>query len=131
MIPALYVRLDALPLSPSGKVDRKALEEQAAGVSGRSREHVAPETPLERLLVRIWEDVLDHRPVGLHDDFFALGGNSLHVMQVTGALRDLFRREVPADQVFLAATTAGLVATLFPGEAERRAAEAVAESVLG
>lgn len=131
MIPTLYSWLDSLPLNTSGKVDRKALGERAAGVFGQAQEHVAPSTALEELLAQIWEEVLGHEPVGLEDDFFALGGNSLHVMQVLGALREIFQREIPADRIFLASTIERLIAEVFPGDAERCAAETVAQSVLG
>ena len=130
MIPRLYAWLDSLPLNASGKVDRKALEALAVNLSGHARDHVPPGTPVERLLAQIWEDVLGHAPVGLQDDFFALGGSSLDVMQVVAALRDIFQREIPADLVFLASTIGQLVPQLFPEEAERSAAERVAESVL-
>ncbi len=130
MIPAVYIWLDSLPLTASGKVDRKTLQVQAVEVSGRAREHVTPGTPLERLFVQVWEEVLGHEPVGLDDDFFALGGNSLHVMHVLAALREVFRREIPADRIFLASTIALLIPDLFPGDEERRAAEAIAQSVL-
>ncbi|HYO11903.1 MAG TPA: phosphopantetheine-binding protein, partial [Thermoanaerobaculia bacterium] len=74
---------------------------------------------------------LGHEPVGVDDDFFALGGNSLHVMQVLAALREVFQRDVPADLVFLASTIARFLEELFPGEAERTAAERLAEGILG
>ena len=131
MIPAVYAWEESLPLSSSGKVDRKALETRAAGISSRARDAVAPATPLERLLAQIWEEVLGVPSVSLQDDFFALGGSSLQVMQVLAALRDLFHLDVPADVVFLASTLDRLTAEVFPGEAERRAAESVAESFLG
>ncbi len=130
MVPALYVRLDALPVNASGKVDRRVLEERAAGDDDGAREHVPPATPLERLLAQIWEEGLGHGPVGLHDDFFALGAHSFHVMQVAGALRDLFVRDVPADLVFLASTVARLIDQLFPSSEERDAAEAIAVRLL-
>jgi len=130
MIPTVYAWLDSLPLTASGKVNRQALQAQAVALSGHAREQVAPSTPLERLFAQIWEEVLGHEPVGLDDDFFALGGNSLHVMQVLAALRDVFQHEIPADRIFLASTIARLIAELFPSDAERRAAETIAQSVL-
>ncbi|HET9225648.1 MAG TPA: amino acid adenylation domain-containing protein, partial [Thermoanaerobaculia bacterium] len=130
MIPRLYTWIDSLPLNTSGKVDRKALEAAADAVSGHARDHVPPETPVERLLAQIWEDVLGHSPVGLRDDFFALGGSSLDVMQVLAALRNIFQRDIPADLVFVASTIEQLVPNLFPEAAERDDAERVAESTL-
>ena len=130
MIPAVYVWLDRLPLNASGKVDRKALQIQASAVSGHAQEHVPPSTPLERLFAEVWEEVLGHDTVGLGDDFFAVGGSSLHVMQVLAVLREVFQREIPADRIYLAPTISRLIEELFPGEAERRAAEAVAQRAL-
>jgi microcystin synthetase protein McyB len=131
MIPGIYRWLDCLPLTAGGKVDRQALQAQAVAVSGQAREHATPGTPLEQLLAQIWEEVLGCEPVGLDDDFFALGGNSLHIMQVLAALHDIFRREIPADRIFLASTIARLITELFPGDPERHAAEAIAQSTLG
>ena len=131
MVPALYVRLDALPVNSSGKVDRKALAERAARGDGGAHRHVPPVTPLERLVAEIWDETLGHAPVGLHDDFFALGGNSFHVMQLAAALREVFAREVSVDLVFLASTVARLIDELFPSAAERAAAEDVAAALLG
>ncbi|HKI02159.1 MAG TPA: non-ribosomal peptide synthase/polyketide synthase, partial [Thermoanaerobaculia bacterium] len=78
MVPAAVVVLEALPLTPNGKVDRKALP----APEGRGeKELVAPRTELERFLVGLWQDVLGCASLGVHDDFFELGGNS-----ITGAM---------------------------------------------
>jgi amino acid adenylation domain-containing protein len=130
MIPALYVRLDSLPLNINGKVDRKALATQAAGIPRDAQEYVPPGTALEQLLARIWADLLGLKRVGRHDDFFALGGHSLHIMQVLSSVRELFQYEVPAERVFLSSTIAQLAEQLFPSELERLLAERVAETVL-
>ncbi|GAA1606701.1 hypothetical protein GCM10009804_73410 [Kribbella hippodromi] len=84
MVPGVYVPVPALPLSPNGKVDRKALaevpwEDHSAG----GREYVAPRTAVERQLAQIWQGVLGARqPIGVHDSFFALGGDSILSLQV-------------------------------------------------
>jgi amino acid adenylation domain-containing protein len=130
MIPAVYRWLDSLPLSAHGKVDRRALEEQAAALAGEAPGYVPPATALEQLTARIWRDVLGGKPVGLHDDFFALGGHSLHATQVASSLRDLLARDVTVDLVFLASTVAQVVAHLYPSEPERLAAERLAAAVL-
>jgi amino acid adenylation domain-containing protein len=130
MIPAVSVWVESLPMTSNGKVDRRALEALAADVSGRAQENVPPRTPLERLLAAIWEDVLGREGIGIEDDFFALGGHSLHAMQVLTALRQVFDREVPADLVFLAATISLLTEQLFPTAEERREAEEIAELAL-
>jgi amino acid adenylation domain-containing protein/thioester reductase-like protein len=97
MIPAAFAQLPALPLTPSGKVDRRALPdaepEAAAG-------YVAPRTPVEELLAQVWAEVLGRERVGARDDFFALGGHSLLATQVVSRLRSLFGIELPLRRLF-------------------------------
>ncbi len=78
MVPAQLMRLDAMPLSPSGKLDRRALPEPV----WQTREHVEPETPLQQQIAAIWREVLGLPQIGLRDDFFALGGHSLLATQI-------------------------------------------------
>ncbi|MDP9122651.1 MAG: non-ribosomal peptide synthetase, partial [Acidobacteriota bacterium] len=130
MIPTKFAWLDALPLTPSGKVDRLVLAAVRVEAAGPTRDQAPPATALERLLARIWGEVLGCGEVGSDDDFFALGGHSLKVMQVVSTLRDLFRREIAPELVFLAPTPSLLAAALFPAEPERLLAERVAEITL-
>ncbi|MCE1117369.1 amino acid adenylation domain-containing protein [Pseudomonas sp. NMI795_08] len=85
MVPSQIVLLAALPLSPNGKVDRKALPDPQL----KGREHVAPRTPQEQALVAIWQEVLELEQVGVTDNFFELGGDSLRVLKVLGKVRGL------------------------------------------
>ncbi|MFF2412796.1 amino acid adenylation domain-containing protein, partial [Streptomyces sp. NPDC058092] len=91
MVPGVFAPLGALPLSPNGKVDRKALgalpwEEYVAA----EREFVAPRTEVEEWLARVWEEVLGTgRPVGVHDNFFSLGGDSILSLQVIFRVKQL------------------------------------------
>ncbi len=80
LVPAAVAVLEALPLTPSGKVDRQALP-APDGTRGEAGEYVAPRTDLERFLAGLWQEVLGAGRVGVHDNFFALGGNS-----ITGAM---------------------------------------------
>ena len=82
MIPADFVFLDALPLSPSGKLDRLALPEPDAPVRGSGKEYVSPATPAEVLLAEIWSEVLGVPEIGANDNFFELGGDSIRSLQV-------------------------------------------------
>jgi thioesterase domain-containing protein/aryl carrier-like protein len=84
MIPASFVRVDALPLSPNGKLDRKALPMPAADAQPA---FTPPATAQERLLAACWSDLLGVSSVGRDDDFFALGGHSLHAIQLMMRLR--------------------------------------------
>ena len=77
MVPSAFVFLGALPLTPNGKVDRKALPAPDTSRPAMEQSYVAPRTPAEKTMVEIWEVVLDLEQVGVHDDFFALGGHSL------------------------------------------------------
>lgn len=82
MVPAYFVRIDALPLSPSGKLDRGALPAPAAG----AREtHVGPRTAVEEALAEVWCDTLDLDQVGIHDNWHALGGDSILILQMVAA----------------------------------------------
>jgi non-ribosomal peptide synthase protein (TIGR01720 family) len=80
MVPSTFVRLVALPLTPNGKVDRKALP--APEGRGVEEGYVAPHTPTEELLAGIWAEVLHQERVGRHDNFFALGGDSILSIQI-------------------------------------------------
>src|SRR5947209_13594998 len=82
MIPVDFVFLDALPLSPNGKLDRRALPEPDAPVRSSRREYAAPATPTEALLVEIWSEVLSVPEIGVDDNFFELGGDSIRSLQV-------------------------------------------------
>jgi len=109
MVPAVYTLLDTLPLSPSGKIDRKALEKLSqAAHPVRETTFIAAHNPLEKALVRIWADVLDEAHVGIDDNFFVLGGNSLKAMVVANRLQKLFNKALPPLVVFNAPTVAGL-----------------------
>jgi len=99
MLPAAFVRLDALPLSSSGKVDRKALPEPDR-TGARSAEPVLPRTPLEETLVKLWTELLGVARVGRDDDFFELGGHSLVATRLTSRLRDRLQVEVPPQLIF-------------------------------
>src|SRR5947207_14811455 len=86
MVPAAFVALDAWPLSPNGKLDRRALPApDFAAVTGS----LAPRTDTERLLAGVWADVLGVEPVGVEDNFFELGGDSILSIQVVSRARQV------------------------------------------
>jgi acyl carrier protein len=110
MLPARFVRLDALPVNVNGKTDRKALAGLARAEDGRG-EYVAPRTPLEERVAEVWARLLGHERVGVTDHFFDLGGHSLLATQIAHGLREEFQVDVPLAWFFDGApTVAGLAA---------------------
>ena len=100
MVPAAFVGLDAIPLTPHGKVDRKALPAPSGDRPELEAEYVAPRNELEETLAGIWRDILGLERVGVKDDFFDLGGHSLLLTQVVARVRDAVGVEVPLRQFF-------------------------------
>jgi amino acid adenylation domain-containing protein len=112
MVPSAFVMLEQLPLSPNGKVDRKALPAPDDARSDRDKQAVAPRTPVEELLAGIWMQVLGITRVGVNDSFFELGGHSLLATQVISRLRDTFQVELPLRSLFDAQTVSELAQTI-------------------
>src|SRR6185369_12562155 len=108
MIPSAWAHLDALPLTPSGKLDRRTLARIAPEEAHQAFQ--SPSGPAEEILAGIWRDVLGVERVGRHDDFFELGGHSLLATQVASRLRAAFRVELPLRRLFEAPTLAGMAA---------------------
>ncbi|HEY4575482.1 MAG TPA: condensation domain-containing protein, partial [Thermoanaerobaculia bacterium] len=114
MLPAVVVPLDALPLTPSGKIDRRALPATAAARPAPDREPgaAAPRGPVEELIAGIWADLLrqDHAEIAPHASFFDLGGHSLLAARVLSRLRAVLGVELPFRAVFDEPTLAGFAA---------------------
>ncbi|MCI0724046.1 MAG: amino acid adenylation domain-containing protein, partial [Acidobacteria bacterium] len=108
MVPSAFVTLDALPLTPSGKIDRRALPTPDHTRPGLEPDFVTPRTPVEQALIDIWSEVLGLDQVGIHDDFFELGGHSLLATQVISRVRDALQLDVPLRRLFETSTVAGL-----------------------
>ncbi|MBC6450152.1 non-ribosomal peptide synthetase [Actinokineospora xionganensis] len=104
MIPTQWVGLAELPLTPSKKVDRKALPDPTVTESARA--HVAPRNPTEAAVAAIWADVLGVERVGADDNFFELGGHSLMATRVLSRLREAFAIDLPLRALFEALTVA-------------------------
>src|SRR5207253_11399471 len=111
MVPSAFVVLEALPLSPNGKLDRRALPAPDLGaVAGAG--YVAPRTEAEATLAGIWAEVLGVERVGVEDNFFELGGDSILSIRVISRLRAAFGVEVSPRALFTTPTVAGLAAAL-------------------
>jgi amino acid adenylation domain-containing protein len=108
MVPSQYVLLERLPLTPSGKVDRRALPAPDNTRPELESSFTAPRTLVEQRLAQIWAEVLHLTEVGIADNFFALGGHSLLVMQVMARVRKSFQIELPLRSLFESPTIAGL-----------------------
>ncbi len=119
MVPSAFVALEALPLTASGKTDRRALP---APEAREAEEHTAPRTPSEEVVAGIFAEVLGVARVGAHDNFFELGGHSLLATRVLARLRPALGVEVPLRALFEAQTVAALAARV---DAERAAGEGV------
>ena len=118
MVPASFELIEALPLLPSGKINRRALPTPRFTRSEADESFVAPRTPIERLLAVEWCDVLKLERIGIHDNFFELGGHSLLAAKVVSRVRTSLEVEFGMVDLFQAPTIAGLAALLFPRGAQ-------------
>ncbi|MEH1954356.1 amino acid adenylation domain-containing protein [Nostoc sp.] len=116
MVPSAIVILESLPLTPNGKIDRRALPEPEAR-TGIESSLVAPRTPIEEKLTRIWEQVLRVKQIGIHDNFFELGGDSILSIQIISrakvvgielTIKQLFANQTIAQLATVAGTTKAL-----------------------
>jgi len=126
MLPSAFVLLDDLPLSPNGKVDRRALPQPDPMRPKLENRFVAPRTPIEESLVGIWSEVLGLERVGIHDNFFELGGHSLLATRVVARVRSVFQAELPLRSLFESPTVAGLALALAKICAEKMSTEELA-----
>ncbi|MCH8623098.1 amino acid adenylation domain-containing protein, partial [Undibacterium sp. TS12] len=110
MIPSSFVELDALPLTTNGKLDYKALSAPAQFTG--SLEDALPRNPIEATLVGIWADILGRDRVGIHDNFFDLGGHSLLGARLVSHIRATMQVELPLRAIFESATVAELAALI-------------------
>ena len=112
MVPAVFVSLDSFPLTPNGKVDRRALPAPGETRPELDKELVESRTPTEEILADIWAQVLGVGRVGIHDNFFDLGGHSLLATQVVSRIREAFQMEMPLRRLFETPTVAGLAESI-------------------
>ncbi|UKO95756.1 non-ribosomal peptide synthetase [Nostoc sp. UHCC 0870] len=112
MIPSAFVQLDSFPLTPNGKVNRRALKEPTNSRPELAQTFVAPRTPTEEILAGIWRDVLGLEQIGIYDNFFNLGGHSLLATQVISLTRKAFKIELPLRSLFESPAIATLARTV-------------------
>src|SRR6267143_1794119 len=104
MVPATFVILEALPLTPNRKVDRRALPKPEEGTRNLDQTLIAPRDNFERLLANIWAKILDVKTVGLQDSFFDIGGHSLLAVRLFAQIENRFGRRLPLAALFQAPT---------------------------
>jgi len=111
MIPSVFVFVGSLPFL-NGKLDRKALPKPTLTRPQVAQKYTAPSTAVEQDLVSIWEDVLSVHPVGVHDNFLDLGGNSLAASRITSRIMRHFQIDLPLRELFEAHTVVALAAVV-------------------
>ena len=117
MWPAAYVVLDALPLTPNGKVDRKALPAPDGRRTAPARSYVAPQDEMQRTVAEIWRELLRIDEIGIDDNFFEVGGNSLLLVEAHGRLRRALGRELTLVELMRHPTVGSLARYLGEGGA--------------
>ncbi|WP_160670940.1 non-ribosomal peptide synthetase [Clostridium sp. C8-1-8] len=108
MIPAYFVRLEKMPLTPNGKIDRKVLPQPKDAVKMSLAQYKEPTTQVEKILVSIWKDILTKSQIGINDNFFELGGNSLLLMKMQIRIDEIYPNKVKVADVFAYPTIASL-----------------------
>ena len=99
MIPSHFIQVEKIPLTHSGKIDRKALESYAIR-TGTGVDYTQPQNEIEKKIAETWKDVLGLEKVGVNENFFDLGGTSLDIIKLSAAFRDIFNEEETVVQVF-------------------------------
>jgi len=112
MIPSMFVVLEKLPLLSTGKVNRKALPEPARTRPEQRAHYAKARNDGENTLVKIWEEVLDVHPIGIYDNFFDLGGDSLAATRVVSRVIKQFQLEIPLQSLFQSPTVAAMAAVV-------------------
>jgi natural product biosynthesis luciferase-like monooxygenase protein len=130
MMPSSFVILDSIPLTPNGKVNRRALLETERASPESLMTFVPPRNAVEDALAGIWADVLGLDQVGVHDDFFELGGHSLLASQLVFRLRETFDIEFPLRSFFQAPTVAGMAMTIFENPDQQMRVEKIAKLLI-
>ena len=122
MVPSTFVELEQMPVTPNGKLDRKALP--APAIEQSMAEADQPRTPVEEILCSIWAELLQAQSVGRQEDFFELGGHSLLATQVISRVREAFDVEVPLRAMFERPTVTGLAELVERERSAGRSAQA-------
>ncbi|MEG5139576.1 MULTISPECIES: non-ribosomal peptide synthetase [unclassified Microcoleus] len=120
MVPAIFMTVEAMPKTPSGKIDRRALPAPDSQRQELSQGYAAPQSELEKVLAGIWSKLLKFDRVGIHDNFFEIGGNSLMTLQIALQVRALLQKDLPVVKLFQHPTIAQLANYLNQGESTKQ-----------
>jgi amino acid adenylation domain-containing protein len=112
MIPAAFVKLDSLPLTPSGKCDRRSLPAPQQQDIGLHDDYTPPRNSIEGQLAQIWSEVLGIDRIGIHDNFFALGGHSLLAVRLFARINERFKAKLPLSLIFQGGTIVQLARSI-------------------
>jgi amino acid adenylation domain-containing protein len=116
MVPSYFIRVERIPLTSNGKLDRKALPEPDGSRLQAGAAYLAPQTGLEQEITDHWLKVLDVDRVGIHDNFFELGGNSLNIMQLNARLKEALARDIPVVSMYKHITVSSFAGYLMEQE---------------
>ncbi|HEY7414192.1 MAG TPA: amino acid adenylation domain-containing protein [Ktedonobacteraceae bacterium] len=120
MVPAVYVFLEAFPLTPNGKLDRQALPAPDGVRPELETAYVPPRTEVEEILAGIWADVLGLEHIGISDNFFEIGGNSLTATRTISRIRETFQVELSLRVLFEMPDIAGLASAIVQSESAQK-----------
>jgi amino acid adenylation domain-containing protein len=129
MVPSTFVFLEEMPLTPNGKVDRRALPAVRLGTAGTGRKHLKPRSPVEEILAGLWTEVLGVEEIGANDNFFDLGGHSLNASQLIHRVRETFQCELSLRSFYEVPTPAAMSSTMLRDDSERMRIQRIAELI--
>lgn len=112
MIPQTFIQIEKIPLSANGKIERKLLPKPDALTLHAQNDYLAPRNPFEEALVNIWKDIFKYEKIGIRDNFFALGGNSLLSVRALSAINKKFKRDILLKDFFQHPTIEGIAGYL-------------------
>ncbi|WP_051250929.1 amino acid adenylation domain-containing protein [Paenibacillus harenae] len=112
MLPARFIPLERMPLTANGKIDRRALHETAGTIFADGTLHIAPRTETEEKLAGLWSELLGAKRIGIHDDFFKLGGHSLKAMSLISKIIQVFGVKLELSSLFERSTLEALAAAI-------------------
>jgi acyl carrier protein len=99
MIPSSFIQIDSLPLTPNGKVDRKALALYGTPLESATP-YTPPQTDMEKKILEVWKEILQVDKMGIHDNYFELGGNSFDIIRINKRIKEIFQMDIPIVTMF-------------------------------